>query len=604
MKNVILACILVIATTFAGAQSWNLYVNQGKMDPAPLLPLEFNGEGEVSFNIGNTGSDPLVYDNSNPDNNLSLVITLQNGVPNKNNPLAAIKGTWKGKFNWSYDQATNSFTGTQKNTIQAESKGTLIVEYKVTTNTPMNAAGNGFDIILDVPDYLTGPNHTQDDAVSSYSYTRAYDFGDAPESYGSARHEINLIRDAGSGEYIKFIHLGNKVDQEQDAFPSQKADGDDKDGSDDEDGVDIPDLVQGNTAVIPITVTVMDNSYGILNAWFDWNGDGDFTDAGEKAPGTPMPVYASGTYDLSVTVPAEAAVGRSYARFRVGSNGGPAAHNTWGEAEDYEIFIEEADMIVTLVKTDVQTYGGSDGSVDVSVTGGVPPYSYFWSTGETTEDIDDLSAGTYFVTIRDANINVHTRIVDILQPAGPEINTITLSGKREGGDILLNWETPSETNSEWFVVERSTDGSEFTQIGEKILAAGNSNTKSLYSYIDENVFFEIAKYRIRLLEIEKSERLSNTITEILDNGGEFNASVYPNPAIDMFYVSVDNIGSYEIELMDAQGKVMKTTTLEVMPGGTGVKTMYREDNDTGQYFIRITEKNSAKTKTLKVLLVQ
>lgn len=42
------------------------------------------------------------------------------------------------------------------------------------------------------------------------------------------------------------------------------------------------------------------------------------------------------------------------------------------------------------------------GSVDITVTGGVPPYSYVWSNGKSTEDISDLNPGTYQVSVRDA----------------------------------------------------------------------------------------------------------------------------------------------------------------------------------------------------------
>ncbi|MEX0812401.1 MAG: PKD domain-containing protein [Chitinophagales bacterium] len=54
------------------------------------------------------------------------------------------------------------------------------------------------------------------------------------------------------------------------------------------------------------------------------------------------------------------------------------------------------------VKTDVSCSGASDGSIDLSLSGGVPPYNYNWSNGSSSQDISGLSPGSYSVTVTDA----------------------------------------------------------------------------------------------------------------------------------------------------------------------------------------------------------
>lgn len=53
----------------------------------------------------------------------------------------------------------------------------------------------------------------------------------------------------------------------------------------------------------------------------------------------------------------------------------------------------------------ISCFGGADGAIDLSVSGGTPPYTYTWSTGATTEDVTDLRAGFISVVVRDANAN-------------------------------------------------------------------------------------------------------------------------------------------------------------------------------------------------------
>jgi hypothetical protein len=60
--------------------------------------------------------------------------------------------------------------------------------------------------------------------------------------------------------------------------------------------------------------------------------------------------------------------------------------------------------------------GATNGSINFTATGGCAPYAFLWSTGATTEDVSALGAGTYGVTVTDANGCTTTNSFTLTEP--------------------------------------------------------------------------------------------------------------------------------------------------------------------------------------------
>ena len=170
-----------------------------------------------------------------------------------------------------------------------------------------------------------------------------YDWGDAPDPYPTQGVEG---ANHGDGNYGSGYYLGYEWDHEDDGQPDSEATGDDNSSNDDEDGVIFGSLTAGNPATVQVTVIAPLSKTGYLNAWIDFNADGDWDDTGEQIF-TDVPLTPEHN-TLTFVVPSGATTGTTFARFRFCSDsgmcslyGGNAAN---GEVEDYMVNIENTEI--------------------------------------------------------------------------------------------------------------------------------------------------------------------------------------------------------------------------------------------------------------------
>ena len=109
-------------------------------------------------------------------------------------------------------------------------------------------------------------------------------------------------------------------------------------------------------------------------------------------------------------------------------------------------------LTTTSTVTDVTCNGLNDGAVDVTITAGNPTYTYQWDNGATTEDIMDLTAETYRLTVIDGDGCKTYASYTVIEPEVLDATLITVdpnSSALGSIDLNVNGGTPSSLRLEY-----------------------------------------------------------------------------------------------------------------------------------------------------------
>ncbi len=94
--------------------------------------------------------------------------------------------------------------------------------------------------------------------------------------------------------------------------------------------------------------------------------------------------------------------------------------------QDSVTISEPADsLVLSLTKTDIVCYDSLTATIDLTITGGITDYSFLWSNGATTEDMQSVGAGKYTVIVTDLNGCQKADSIIVEQPQFPiQINNL------------------------------------------------------------------------------------------------------------------------------------------------------------------------------------
>ncbi|WPP48868.1 beta strand repeat-containing protein [Catalinimonas niigatensis] len=146
-----------------------------------------------------------------------------------------------------------------------------------------------------------------------------------------------------------------------------------------------------------------------------------------------------------------------------------------------------------------------------------------------------------------------------INPLPVELMSFKVGMKR--GEALLSWRTASEENNDFFEVQRSLNGKDWTTIGI-VEGAGDSHQELGYSYADKNPVYSVSYYRLRQVDFDAQYEYSKVIVleNLLDDTElpQPELLLYPNPAqLDKLLIRALHLHAgeqAEVSLSDIYGK--------------------------------------------------
>ncbi len=218
---------------------------------------------------------------------------------------------------------------------------------------------------------------------------------------------------------------------------------------------------------------------------------------------------------------------------------------------------------------DASCYGASDASITVLGLGGAPPYSYLWSNGKTTANVFGLSAGTYKVTISDANLVSTVASIAISQPNAIGISTVAQTNitcavpfgsaavSASGGTGSLNYQ--------WSNGQKSTTSTNLSGGIHTVTVSDDNNcisTKNILITVDTMKPFISAAASDTISCFKTSAQLTTTSNPILVSYNWFGAGITGSNQ-NLQNPSVAIGGSYTVTITNSMNSCYSSKTVFV-----------------------------------------
>ena len=248
--------------------------------------------------------------------------------------------------------------------------------------------------------------------------------------------------------------------------------------------------------------------------------------------------------------------------------------------ETLEFAISELEgLSLDLVIESPSCFADSTGSISSSIVGGVAPYSYLWSTGDTTPSIENIPSGTYSLLVEDAqgcSAFQEIQLESYSELTFEALIESTCVGLEEGSiEIIPEGESPFTILWE----DQSTDFlRENLGVGLYPFTLFDANGCSIESFVELEAFDSIST-SIALLQPVLTCQGEEASIELIIEGGESPYIITWNNGANGQLLADLSAGIYEVTVEDANG-CLKVDQIEIENvSSLGDYVWYDDDND-------------------------
>lgn len=143
-------------------------------------------------------------------------------------------------------------------------------------------------------------------------------------------------------------------------------------------------------------------------------------------------------------------------------------------------------------------------------------------------------------------------------------------------EIRVNWVTASETDNDYFTIERSANGINFSSVGT-VKGAGNSSSQKKYSWIDSDPVTGTSYYRLKQTDFDGQFEIFNPVSVNFEPNHVEWLFVYPNTISNSENLKLELTNlplgkEVEVHLYDLQGKTVYSRLFPLDANGKGIIT--------------------------------